>query len=179
MVRLEPLQADHLDHVMTWVNDRRVMRFFANRQTDISREDEARFIANIDHGVDHVFSIFHDVPDGKGYTRPEYVGQCALHVDFKANEGRLFVAIAFDHQGHGYASEAVRKLLDYGWDALQIARVTLLVRVDNYHARGMYLKLGFTLGGLQKRVYKLGDEMLDMFSMSVANPRVVRQVAYG
>ena len=43
MIKLVPLATHHLDHVMTWVNDREVMQYFANRQTDISREEEVKF----------------------------------------------------------------------------------------------------------------------------------------
>ena len=43
-VRFEPLRRDHLGHVMTWVNDREVMQYFANRQADISEEEEGRYL---------------------------------------------------------------------------------------------------------------------------------------
>ena len=40
MITLRPLSKDDIDHVMTWVNDREVMQYFANRQNSITREEE-------------------------------------------------------------------------------------------------------------------------------------------
>jgi hypothetical protein len=70
-VRLEPLAPEHLPLVMTWVNDREVMQYFANRQTHISEEEEAGYLRTLLASPnDRAFSIF---------AGEEYVGQCSLN----------------------------------------------------------------------------------------------------
>ncbi len=70
-LRLEPLAVEHLPHVMTWVNDREVMQYFANRQTHIGEEEEARYLKTLlASSNDRAFSVF----DGD-----HYVGQCSVN----------------------------------------------------------------------------------------------------
>jgi len=147
------------------------MRYFANRQVAISREDEAKFIEGlVASETDHVFSIFHVHDNVPGPNPPpEYVGQCALHQDGTA--GRLFVVICYEHQGRGYARAAILRLLAYAWDVLNLTRVTLLVRSDHYEAHSLYRTCGFHRHSHLPRSYKLGDTLVDMDRMSIDNPR--------
>src|SRR5688500_18711075 len=70
-LRLEPLSVAHLPHVMTWVNDREVMQYFATRQQDISEVQEAAYIATLTASrTDRAYSMF----DGD-----VYVGQCSVN----------------------------------------------------------------------------------------------------
>src|SRR5262245_32509467 len=70
-ILLDPLRVEHLPLVMTWVNDREVMQYFANRQTDIGEEEEKRYIEALTSSKnDRCFSIF----DGE-----VYVGQCSVN----------------------------------------------------------------------------------------------------
>jgi hypothetical protein len=94
LVRLEPLAPDHLDGVMTWVNDREVMQYFANRQTPISSDEERAYLeALVRSPNDRAWSIFFG---------QDYVGQASINqIYWPAKNGRVFVAIARKHQGAG------------------------------------------------------------------------------
>ncbi len=162
-VTLVPLDPSHLSHVMTWVNDHEVLQYFANRQTDITEEEEARYIAGlVASRTDRVWSIF----DGDAY-----VGQCSVNqIYWPARNGRLFVVVGKAHQGQGKGPEAVRELLRRAWEELELEKVWLIVRSDNRSAQAMYLKLGFDFEGVLRREYKVGERYFDMVRMAILRP---------
>jgi diamine N-acetyltransferase len=162
-LRLEPLAVEHLPHVMTWVNDREVMQYFANCQRHITEEEESRYLqALIASPNDRAYSVF----DGD-----RYVGQCSLNaIYWPARNGRVFIVIRREEQGHGYGPAAVQALLDKAWRELQLHKVWLIVRRDNRSAQAMYLKLGFDFEGVLKEEYQVNGRYYDMVRMSILRP---------
>ena len=160
-VRLVPLAMAHLPQVMTWVNDRDVMQYFANRQTDISEDDERGYLQTLlASGSDRAFSIF-DAEDA-------YVGQCSINqIYWPARNGRIFVVIAKDHQGRGLGPAAVAELVRIAWNELDLHKLWLIVRRDNRSAQAMYLKLGFDFEGVLAGEYRVGETWFDMVRMGI------------
>lgn len=163
-IRLEPLSLAHLDGVMGWVNDHEVLQYFANRQTDISREEEARYLeALIASKTDRAFSIF---------AGERYVGQCSVNqIYWPARNGRLFIAIQKDAQGNGHGPAALRALMDRAFGELGLHKLWLIVRRDNRHAQAMYLKLGFDFEGVLHDEYCVNGRYFDMVRMAVLAPK--------
>jgi diamine N-acetyltransferase len=162
-IRLVPLEIGHLAHVMTWVNDREVMQYFANRQTAIAEEEERRYLeALVLSKTDRAYSAFDD---------DVYVGQCSINqIYWPAKNGRLFVVVRREAQHKGYGPAAVAKLLEIAWDALGLHKVWLIVRSDNRAAQAMYLRLGFDFEGVLKDEYFVGERFYDMVRMGIIRP---------
>ena len=163
-LRLVPLSVDHLGLVMTWVNDRDVMQYFANRQEDITEDEERRYLAALALSkTDRAFSIF---------DADAYVGQTSINqIYWPARNGRIFIALRREAQHKGYGPAALRGLLDVAWDELQLHKLWLIVRRDNRTAQAMYLKLGFDFEGVLKDEYRVGDRYFDMVRMGIVSPR--------
>ncbi len=161
-VTLRPLTPDDVDHVMTWVNDHDVMAYFANRQSNISREDELAYLtALVASKNDRAYSIF---------AGDEYVGQCSVNqIYWPAKNGRLFVVINKNSQGKAYGPEAVRQLLTIAWSELGLHKVWLIVRRENRVAQAMYLKLGFDFEGVLADEYCVEGRYFDMVRMSIVH----------
>jgi diamine N-acetyltransferase len=159
-LRLVPLTVEHLSHVMTWVNDRDVMQYFANRQAPISEADERGYIsALVASATDRAYSIFAD---------NDYVGQCSINqIYWPARNGRLFVVVRRDMQGRGHGPAAVRQLLDTAWHDLDLRKLWLIVRRDNRAAQAMYLKLGFDFEGVLRDEYCVAGDWYDMVRMAI------------
>lgn len=162
-LRLEPLSVVHVPHVMTWVNDREVMHYFANRQVDIDEAEERVYVEKLARSPnDRAFSLF----DGD-----TYVGQVSLNqIYWPARNARLFVVIRRDMQGRGYGTKAVRALLAEAFGALALRKVWLIVRKDNRHAQAMYLRLGFDFEGVLRDEYAVNGTYYDMVRMAVLAP---------
>ena len=160
VIRLEPLQLTHLPHVMTWVNDREVMQYFANRQTTIGEDEERAYMASlIASKNDRAYSIFDD---------DSYVGQCSLNqIYWPAKNGRLFIVVRREMQGRGHGPRALERLLATAWNELDLHKVWLIVRRDNRGAQAMYLKLGFDFEGVSRDEYCVGGRWFDMVRMAI------------
>ena len=145
---------------MTWVNDRDVMQYFANRQSDVSEEDERRYIEALTQSkTDRAFSIF----DGDAY-----VGQCSINqIYWPAKNGRLFIVVTREAQGRGLGPAALRALFAIAWQVLDLHKLWLIVRRDNRSAQAMYLKLGFDFEGVLIDEYRVGERYFDMVRMSL------------
>ena len=93
-------------------------------------------------------------------TRPR--AECYLAVVLPANDrvigfarlalggvkaAKLGYAIHADHWGHGYATDAARTLIAYGFDHLGLHRITAAVGPDNEPSKGVLKRLGFTHEG--------------------------------
>src|SRR4051812_39156457 len=162
-LRLEPLSVEHLPHVMTWVNDREVMQYFATRQQDISAEQERGYLESlIASKTDQAYSIF----DGNAY-----VGQCSINqIYWPARNGRVFLVVRREQQGKGYGSQALRLLGDVAWRELNLHKLWLIVRRDNRDAQAMYLRHGFNFEGVLADEYCVNGRFYDMVRMSLINP---------
>jgi RimJ/RimL family protein N-acetyltransferase len=166
-VRLAPLTAEHLPHVMTWVNDREVMQYFANRQSEISPADERRYLEELARSPnDRVYSVFTDGPEGEGY-----VGQVSLNqIYWPAKNARLFAVVRRERQGQGLGTASVRALMQLAFGELGLRKVWLIVRSDNRSAQAMYLRLGFDFEGVLREEYCVGGRFYDMVRMASLAP---------
>jgi diamine N-acetyltransferase len=162
-LRLEPLAVEHLPHVMTWVNDRDVMQYFAARQTAITDDDERRYLAQlVASKTDRAWSVF----DGDAY-----VGQTSINqIYWPARNGRLFLVVRRDQQHRGHGRAALAATLERAWHELDLHKVWLIVRRDNRKAQAMYLEAGFEFEGVLRDEYCVGDRYFDMVRMGALRP---------
>lgn len=73
------------------------------------------------------------------------------------NAAKLGYAIARDCWGKGYATDATRSLVGFGFDALGLHRITAAIGPDNAASLAVIAKLGFTHEGrLRDHVYTNG-----------------------
>lgn len=172
LVRLLPLDASHVDHIMGWVNDPEIIgNLAAFAGTPLTRDDELRFIERMRASAeDRVFSIFGDV-DG---DESRYLGQCGLHQIFRrSGVGRLSIIVADrSEMGRGVGSAAIASLLDVafaprtaGGEGLH--KVWLMAFRKNERARRTYQRVGFVDEGTLREEYFHEGAWHDMVRMSV------------
>jgi [ribosomal protein S5]-alanine N-acetyltransferase len=61
--------------------------------------------------------------------------------------GKLGYAIAADHWGHGYATDAVRTLVEFGLATLELHRISAAIGPDNKASMAIVERLGFVREG--------------------------------
>jgi RimJ/RimL family protein N-acetyltransferase len=74
----------------------------------------------------------------------ELIGDCGLH--FRADDHRqaeLGITLSPDHQGRGFASEALPRVLDYLFGELGKHRATAVTDAENAPAAALFARLGF------------------------------------
>lgn len=164
-VRLDPLALDHLPHVMTWVNDRDVMQYFAQRQERITEDEEKKYLDSlIASKSDRAFSIF----TGDGHDEGAYVGQCSVNqIYWPARNGRVFLVVRKAMQGKGFGSKALTALVERAFEEMNLHKLWLIVRRDNRSAQAMYLRAGFEFEGMLRDEYCVQGRFFDMVRMAI------------
>lgn len=74
-----------------------------------------------------------------------------------ARAGKLGYSIHADHQGFGYATDAARTMINFGFDVLNLHRITAAIGPDNAASIAVVKRLGFTHEGrLRDHVFTNG-----------------------
>ena len=160
-IQLEPLKHLHLHHVMQWVNDQEVMKYFASHQKLITREEELSYIDKLRNSkTDLAWSVF--TPD-----YGDYIGQCSINqIYWPAKNGRIFLVITKDQQGKGYAPLILNSLIEQG-RKIGLHKLWLIVREDNLKSQKAYLKAGFEVEGVLKDEYCVNGQYFNMVRMGL------------
>jgi [ribosomal protein S5]-alanine N-acetyltransferase len=78
----------------------------------------------------------------------QFLGQVGLFpVEGKGPEVEVAYELAPRVWGHGYATEAARALVDYGFGELSLRRIVALILPDNARSRSVASKCGLVLEG--------------------------------
>ncbi len=145
-IRLEPLSLDHIDGIMTWVNDPEVTFYFARLGLEISRDEELNILRGLlESKTDIIYSIF----DGD-----EYVGQIGLsQIYWPAKNARLGAMLCRHAWGRGIIKKAARLILDKAFNDHELHKVWLIVRGDNAKGRHIWSSMGFQEEGMLRDEY--------------------------
>ena len=86
------------------------------------------------------------------------IGTAALYeIDRTHKRGMIGYSLSPSMQGHGYAGDALRLLLDFAWTTLDLQRIEADTDPENTASRRLLERLGFTLeGSLRKRWFVHG-----------------------
>ena len=162
-LRLTMLRPEHIDQVMTWINDPDVVRNFQNFDHRFTREEELRWIENINPERDMIFSVF--TLDGA------YVGQVSINQISRKNKlGRLGLFIKKEFRRKGYGTTAICKAIQYAFSVLSLRKVWLVVYGDNEKAQQLYSKIGFKAEGVLEEEYFWNGKWHNMVRMGFINP---------
>lgn len=132
-----------------WMNDRAVSDTFDGHKNHTSLSGAKKFIQEL---TGHRFFIV--LLDGDAL-----IGQISLHnIDHLNRNAFLGVLIGeTERHGKGYGAEAVRLLLDYGFNTLNLHNIMLSVHEDNHAGIACYKKVGFKESGRRREwVFKNG-----------------------
>ena len=160
VIRLVPLSLEHLDGVMTWVNDPEVTFYFARLGEPITREAEAAFLERlIASKNDLIFSVF----DGK-----EYLGQVGIsQIYWPARNGRMAVMLARHAWGRGVAKAAGRLLLREAFETHDLHKIWIILRSDNAKGLHIWTQVGFRCEGILRDEYFSVGRFHDMVRLAM------------
>lgn len=137
-LRLRPVTADDLDAIAALGEDARVMEWLGGTMT---RDETARWLDGVlEHWRAHGYGRFFIERDGA------FVGVAGLSrndLDAGIVPGiEIAWRLAFDHWGHGYATEAARACLDDAATRLGLRDVIAVTTVRNTRSRAVMERLG-------------------------------------
>ena len=169
-VNLRNTTMQDLPNIMTWVNDKEINYYFANRQKEISEADEVYYLNKLlQSKTDWTYSIYvsNSPPPLEGTRIPEYAGQCSINQIYEpAANGRMFIVLKKEFQGMGIGQLAIKELLVKAIEG-DLHKIWLIVREDNKRAQALYLRAGFSFEGVLKDEYKIHGKYVNMVRMGI------------
>ena len=88
----------------------------------------------------------------------ECIGQIAYFLVDPANEfAEIEYCIGAQYQGRGYATEACKEIIRYGFDQIGLHKVQICCRTANQKSRRVIEKCGFIYEGTLRDYFKMAD----------------------
>lgn len=152
-VRLRDFRADDLDDIHAVLGDDRVTRWLSFDSK--TREQQAEMLAGVlERAAHRPRSEYYLVVTTR--TEDRLIGFARLGLT-GVQAAKLGGAIAAAHWGQGYAIDAARTLIGYGFAALGLHRISAAIGPDNAASIAMVNRLGFSHEGrLRDHVYTNG-----------------------
>ncbi len=160
-IRLRALEHEDLPHFVRWINDPETRRFMVIRHPLSMTEEEKWWERFLERENDYVFAI--EAEDGT------YIGNIGLHNIERENRRAMLGIIVGDkaYQGKGYGSDAIRTMLGWAFDYLNLNRVSLTVYAYNERAIRCYLKCGFQHEGTMRQARYTDGQYFDELIMGI------------
>lgn len=146
-IRFIKLNEGLVGSYMEMVNDTERVGRHIGISRPVSFESETEFVRSALENGEYIFSML--TKDGDSF-----IGNIELG-SVKDRTAELGIAISGSMQDKGYGKEAIKRILEYGFDELKLQRVTLNVHKDNPRALHVYEKLGFKISGEAGNSYKM------------------------
>ena len=160
---LSPVSSEDAARMTQWLNDLQVMIPLGDEAyTPMSLEKTQEFIGEDIKKQRHIFSIV-------GLATDAHIGWCLLFdVDHINRRAILGIAIGDkDYWGKGYGQEAIRLLLNYGFNLLNLNNIMLGVFAFNERAIHCYQKVGFREIGRRRQARIIGGIKYDAVLMDI------------
>lgn len=138
---LRPFTKNDLEAEFKLLGDPDTMSFYPRPYT---REEVAKIIEkNIRSYKSDGYGLFAILDKSSG----EYIGDCGITVQIIDDEEELEVGyrIAKPFWGHGYAPEAARAMVEYGFNTLGLNKLCSYMAADHHQSRRTAEKAGMTL----------------------------------
>lgn len=136
---LRPFEVQDAASMMELYDDPEVQKFTGDKSFE-SLADAEKFIAGYDQYERYRMGRLSVFIKQTG----EYIGWCGIKFLADTNEVDLGYRLLKRYRGHGYASEAARASLDYGFNTLSLDKITGKAMADNAPSINVFKKLGLT-----------------------------------
>lgn len=123
---------DYLEMINDYEN---VEKYIGKDTNTISLEDEIKWVNKKLEEKAVLFSMIEKETD-------EFIGSIEL-MDVNGETGELGIAITAKKQNQGFGKESIRAMIDYGFNVLNLNKITLRVFPYNPRAYHVYKQCGF------------------------------------
>lgn len=108
----------------------------------------------------------------KGYNftvvyKTEMIGQVSLvGIDLDNRKAMIGYWMGKDYQGLGIVSKACTKIIDFGFNEINLNRIEIKCGVENYKSQAIPERLGFTKEGIIRDGEFVNDKFIDLLLYS-------------
>jgi len=160
-VYLSPISTDAIDTYMRWVNDMDVTEGTGIHHKIFSMELEKEALEGISKSG-HTFAIIEKETD-------KLIGTIGFFDESMLNRRAEFGIMIGekDHWSKGFGAEAIRLLLDFGFNVRNYNNICLHVCSFNKGAIACYEKVGFKRQGVRREIVIRGKHKYDLIYMDM------------
>lgn len=161
-IYLRGLDKDDLDRCLRWINDPAITSTLTMRFPMSRTQEESWLLSHYKDRSDLPLAIVIN-------ERDQHIGNCGLHrIDYVNRNAEFGIMIGeVDQWGKGYAVEAARLIIDYGFKQLGMHRIFLHVYSHNLRAQRVYAKVGFINEGTLRESYFRDGRYYDTLIMGI------------
>lgn len=159
---LSPISVEDAEKYCQWLNDFEVGANLLTFRQQLSLERERTILQDMVKNQAQVFGIINSEND-------ELIGNCSI---FSVNQHNRKAEVGIfigdkNYWDHGYGSEALSLLLDYGFNILNLNNLMLEVFNFNKRAIECYKKVGFQIIGRRREAFIRAGEKYDEIFMDI------------
>lgn len=165
-VIIRALKRDDAQQILKWVNNPK-MRYLTGTLYPVSDVEHEKWFENkLNEKVDKVFGI-------QESTTESLIGIIGLkNNDLINRSAELYTYIGDELQwGKGLGTDAVRTLIRFAFDELNLHRVSLVVFSYNTRAISAYEKVGFVTEGIMRESHFKDGKYHDKILMAILNDK--------
>src|SRR5512143_2465362 len=170
-VRFRGVERTDIPKFVEWLNDPEVMQGILVHYPISQADEEGWFDRMLTRPTDERvmgIEIKEPSPDGSGESW-KLVGSCAFdHIDWRVHAAEFGIIIGDkSYWNKGYGTDAVRLLVQHGFDTLNLNRIFLHVFDTNPRAIRAYEKAGFTVEVRERHAEFKNGRYIDVLLMSI------------
>ena len=148
---LSPVNRDDAPLFIEWLNDKAVANPFSTYSHMVGSETDLKWLLEPDSDTQRYAMVLLDGDIMIGCVSLQNIDQ----LNRNAFLG-IFIGEA-EHRSKGYGAEAIRLLLDYGFNTINLHNIMLSVKADNAAGIACYQKVGFQeVGRRREWIFKNG-----------------------
>ncbi len=161
-IYLSPVNIEDAEMYAKWLNDRKVTDGIHGTRNVVNIEGERKWIADTLERGTHTFGIVLKDSD-------KLIGNIGFS-DYNGTDRSATLGIFIgdeEYRNNGYGSEAIKLLIKYGFDVLNLHNIDLGVFSFNERAIACYKKVGFKEYGRRHECYFLDGKYHDRIEMEI------------
>lgn len=161
-VYLSPRASDDIEVFTKWMNDFNTTDYLGRSDAVVTLESEMEYLTSTPDSNTKAFSII-SLKDTK------IIGVISLEkINYKDRKATLGVFIGDEnYRGNGYGTEAIKLILDFGFNYLNLNSIGLALLEFNERAHKSYLKCGFKDTGRNRQAVYLNGKYYDRLYMDI------------
>jgi RimJ/RimL family protein N-acetyltransferase len=154
---LVPPRREFIDIYLKWMTDPEITQYLMIFRP-ITREIEEEWFNSLKNNPNSfLFSIIFPKENLE-----ILIGNCSIDVDWKNRVGNCGIVIGEkEYQGRGYGTEAMKLLVSYGFNTLNLNRIELETYSFNTRAFKSYLRVGYKEEGRRRQAIYVDGEYYD------------------
>lgn len=161
-IYLSPMCVEDAEKYTKWMNDFKVTDGINESRNLVTLLSEKKWIEENSNPGNYNFAIVKKEND-------ELIGNCSIH-NLDKIWGNATVGIFIgeeENRSKGYGSEALKLLISYGFDYLNLNNIMLAVYSFNDRAIACYKKLGFKEIGKRREACSMKNKRYDEIYMDI------------